>query len=297
MTVLAPRVALAGVLVLLVGGCAAERRAVPRAAPGACTPVQPAVSLQQLAAPISPSTVEGVFRAVVVAEGSRHAAEGVLLAEPGGAVRLEIHGPLALAVHRAAWRLEGEALVGELSWPLDRRRERVVEMAGEPEWQGPGGKGSDHATSSPAVSAATLLDPDDGRFSRLVWVLWQDRRPLGSDLAASTDGWVELDPRPARVLARRVRFCEDGGFEEQIVLGPADRPAAFRVRAGPPDPATGRPRRIVLEFAGGNVRAEIEMLRQRVRVRPGPSPTRPPGEPAALWRSPAEARGVQRGVA
>ena len=296
MTTFPLRAALAVVLVL-TAGCAAERPVASRDGPGVCTPVQTAAALQRLSGPIPPSPVEGVFRAVVVAEGSRHVAEGALLAEPGGAVRLEIHGPLALAVHRAAWGLEGETLVGELSWPLDRRRERVVEDASEAEPRLRAGSGSAAAAPRSTATAAALLDPDDGRFSRLVWVLWQDRSPLGADAMENSEGWVELDPRPARVLARRVRFCEDGGFEEQIVLGPAGRPAAFRVRAGRPDPATGRPRRIVLELVGRNVRAEIEMLRQRRRVPPGPVPTGTPRAPAVSRRGPAEARvGSQRGV-
>lgn len=237
--------------VALLCSCAASRPASPWTAPGDCRPLDAALAVEQLGLPRSPDVLEGVFRARVVAAGRRSISEGALLAEPDGPVRIEFFGPLGLKVHRAVWQADATGLVGQLDWPLEGRSERVVVK--------------DDASArveapQPGADAAAL-----GLFSRMLWAFWQGGKPLHPP-APARDGWVQRDPGPARALARRIRFCEDGGFEEHLLLEDGGRSTGFRIRAGAPDAATGYPQHLALEVEGGGPRAEIEIIRQSLRT-------------------------------
>jgi len=225
-------------------GCAAHRGApvTPVAAPTAACPGATERSAVEAicARDGAVRALQARFRSTVRAGDRTREAEGVLLLQGPGAVRVKLFTLAGLTVYDALWVGDARAVEGAVSLPLEAKSFRVRLRPGEP-----------------------VPDPTVG-VSLALWALWQQRCAEPPAQVADRPGRFELDPATAQA-ARREVAVGNGEVVEELVVRPAAPGApedAVAARYADPD-CTLRfplPRRIEMSAPAQGWRAEVKIL-------------------------------------
>ncbi len=250
-----------GAAVLACCGVLAACSAVRRVPSATEAPPCPAAATSPAAAACARD--EGVrslrarFRAEVETTSGTRDADGVLVWQAPGSLRVKLFTLAGLTVYDALWSGDETALRGLVRLPTEDRVENLTLAPGE---------------SAPSV---------DADLSLVLWALWRPRCAAPPAPAAAANGFTRLalDASPARAQAREVLVADGLVREEVLVRGGVpgtERDAADRVvvryeaydcSAAPP-----LPQRLEIAAPVSGWRARVTILEQarNVELDPGP---------------------------
>jgi len=184
----AARRAVAALVLPLVARCAATRPAVPGAECAAVAEQSEHAAL--CGRDDGVHSLQARFRAEVDANGTKRAAEGVLVWRAPGSLRVKLFTLAGLTVYDALWTGDGQQLRGVVRQPLSDRDETFK------------------------LGRADVPDAPEADLSLVLWSLWQPRCTYSPEMAANAT--YVLDPAAARATARSVRVARGAIREETL---------------------------------------------------------------------------------
>lgn len=240
----------------VLAACSAARSVPPAAEAPSCPGAATSPAAATCARDEAVRSLRARFRADVETANGTRSADGVLVWQAPGSLRVKLFTLAGLTVYDALWSGDEAALRGLVRLPTEGRVEDLELAPGE---------------------AAPSVDAD---LSLVLWAIWRPRCAAPPAPAGATSGPTRLvlDGSPARAEAREVLVADGLVREETLVRGGAPgaepdaadrvvvRYEAYDCSAAPP-----LPRRLEIAAPAAGWRARVTILEQarNVELDPG----------------------------